>query len=55
MKVYEYLVMWRDDEEMLGGTDYIQALNAQQAADFVRGDSKTIKIIEVARVCKNWK
>lgn len=55
MRVNEYLVMWRDDEELLGGTDYIQALNAQQAANIIRGDSKTIYIIEVARVCKNWK
>ncbi len=54
MKVSEYLIVWRDKKNMTIGTDHIQALSAQQAVDFISGDS-SIEIIDVAKVCKNWK
>lgn len=54
LKVNEYLVMWRNEKEGLCGTDYIQALTAQQAADIIGDGDKNIEIVEVALVCKDW-
>lgn len=54
MKVNEYLIVYRNIATGMLGTDHIQALNARQAADIVRND-ETIEIIDVAKVCKNWK
>lgn len=36
-------------------TDYVQALNAQQAADYAREFWGAVRIIEIAKVIKNWK
>ena len=53
MKVYEYLVLWRNTANGAEGKDFIQALDAQGAADVVKCDG--IEVLSVARVCKNWK
>ena len=55
MRVSEYIVMWWNDAACEGGTDYIQALTAKQAAEFVKGNDENIEILEVAKVCKNWR
>ena len=56
-RVSTYRVYYRENNET--NDVYIQALSAQQAADFIRGDISTqfskIEIIEVAKVVNNWK
>lgn len=54
MKVNEYLVMWKNESKCMSGRDYIQALNAQQAADIIWDGDKNTVIVEVALICKDW-
>lgn len=51
--VSTYVVYYKIDGE--GFTDYVQALNAQQAADYAREFWCAEVVIEVAKVIKNWK
>lgn len=43
------------DEEGNGFDEYIQALNAQDAADYVREYDGATEVVDVAKVMKNWK
>lgn len=56
-RVSNYRVYYRENNETYDV--YIQALSAQQAVNFIRGDISTqfskIEIIEVAKVVNNWK
>lgn len=54
-RVSTYLVTWFHEGNH--GHDYMQALSAQQAADFVRKYSSPegAEIVEVAKVVNNWK
>lgn len=53
--VSTYRVYWV--LENLSGDEYIQALNAQQAVDFIREYSapEGAEIVDVAKVVNNWK
>lgn len=53
MRVSEYMVLYTNEVGYPTDTVFVQALNAQHAADIIRGDN--IKILAVAKVCKNWK
>ena len=52
-RVSTYRVYYREGDETQD--IYIQAISAQQAVDFARGDSDDIEIIDVAKVVNNWK
>ena len=54
-RVSTYRVLWFFEGNHMD--EYIQALNAQQAVDFVREYSapEGAEIIEVAKVVNNWK
>lgn len=51
MTVSTYIIGWVD-EETNWHTEYIQALNAQQAISFLGIDKDKVK--EVAKVLKHW-
>lgn len=54
-RVSTYRVYWVFEDER--GDEYIQALSAQQAVDFVRQYSapEGAEIVDVAKVVNNWK
>lgn len=55
MRVSEYVVIWRDAKSGELSIEYIQALNAKQAVEFLLDSDEDITVLTVARVCKNWK
>ncbi len=53
-RVSTYRVYYRCHDENCEDV-YIQALSAQQAVDFIRGEDSDIQVLEVAKVVNNWK
>ena len=54
-KVKTYIVVAKDEDGNYH-TDYIQALNSQQAVDFLYSDVRDkYEVLEVALVVQNWK